>query len=339
VFDTLLRRVEAIPGVESAALLRGLPMDVNGVAIVVDGGGPQEGSTLEAAAIAAAPGFFETLGIPLIHGREFDARDRADSPRVAVITERMARQYFGAVNAVGRRFRAANDPGSWTEVIGVVRDTGTGDLDNDVLDPVGPIFYTSYIQSGALPTTVVARVVGDAAPLVAAMERELRAVDITLPVMTAQTMAQKLESSQAAPNAIATLFGALGGLGLVLASIGLYAVVAFAVARRSREIGIRMALGAQSQQVVWSIARGVAGLVGVGTGAGLALLLLVMLVMRAGSGTANIGIGSVSVYRPNVDPVALLAIAAISAVVGVAAAFVPGRRAARMDPLVALRHE
>ena len=339
VFDELLGRIRAIPGVESAALLRGLPMEVNGVAIVVDSGDGQPGSTLEAAAITAAPGFFDTLRIPLLHGRVFDVRDRADAPRVAVITERMARQYFGAVNAVGRRFRSPNDPNSWTAVIGVVHDTGTGDFDEDVLDPVGPVFYTSYIQSGALPTTVIARTFGEAAPLVAAMQRELRAIDITLPVMTAQTMAQKLAGSLAIPNGIATLFGALGGLGLVLASIGLYAVVAFTVARRSREIGIRMALGARSQQVVWSIARGVAGLTGFGTGIGLVLLVLVMLVMRAGGGSADIGIGSVTVYRPSIDPVGLLAIAAVTALVGVAAAFGPARRAARMHPLVALRHE
>jgi ABC-type antimicrobial peptide transport system permease subunit len=339
LFDELLRRIAAIPGVQSAALLRGLPMDVNGVGIVVDSGDGQQGSTLEAATIAAAPGFFDTLRIPLLHGRVFDERDRAGAPRVAVISERMARQYFGAVNAVGRRFRPVNDPNSWAEVIGVVRDTGTGDFDDDVLDPIAPLFYTSYLQSSALPTTVVARTSGDAAPLVAAMQRELRAVDIQLPVMTAQTMAQKLAGSLAILNGIASLFGALGGLGLVLASIGLYAVVAFAVARRSREIGIRMALGARSQQVVWSIARGVAGLIGVGTGIGLVLLVLVMLAMRAGSGSADIGIGNLSMYQPSIDPVALLAIAGVTAVVGVAAAFVPGRRAARMDPLVALRHE
>ena len=338
LYDDLRRRIEAIPGVQSAALLRGLPMEPTGVSIVVDGAVGQTQSGLEAARIAAGPGFFDALRIPLLYGRVFDARDRADTPRVAVITDRMARQYFGAVDAVGRRFRMQNDPNSWTEVIGVVRDTGTGDLDDDVLDPVGPLFYNSYTQERA-PTTVIARTSGDAAPLVAAMQRELRAVDVTLPVVTAQTMAQKLENAQAAPKGIATLFGALGGLGLVLASIGLYAVVAFAVARRSREIGIRMALGARSQQVVWSIARGVAALIGVGTGIGLVLLVLVMLVMRAGSGSADIGIGSLSVYRPSIDPLALLTIAAVTALVGVAAAFVPGRRAALMDPLVALRHE
>jgi ABC-type antimicrobial peptide transport system permease subunit len=171
------------------------------------------------------------------------------------------------------------------------------------------------------------------------MQRELRAVDVSLPVMTATTMAQTLEQAQTAPTVIATFLGALAGLGLVLSSIGLYAVVAFAVTRRSREIGIRMALGARSQQVVWSIARSVAGMISVGTAIGLGLSVLLMLLMRTSSGEANIGIGNLSVYRPTIDPVALLAIAAVTTAVGVVAAFVPGRRAARMDPNVALRHQ
>jgi predicted permease len=339
VYEELLRRIAAVPGVQSAALLQGLPMEVQGAGpIVVEGATSETGSPL-AAMIWAGPGFFETMRIPLVHGRGFDARDRADTPRVAVITDTMARQVFGAVDAVGRRFRRQAEPTSWTEVIGVVRDTGTGDFDNDVVDPVGPIFYGSYTQAGLPPTTVIARTSGDAGALVAAMQRELRAVDITLPVMAARTMAQQLENSQAAAKGVATLLGVLGGLGLVLASIGLYAVVAFAVAGRSREIGIRMALGARSQQVVWSIARGVAGLIAVGTSIGLVLSVLVMLALRASPGGGNIGVGNIAVYRPNIDPVALLAIAAVTVAVGVAAAFVPGRRAALMDPLVALRHE
>jgi ABC-type antimicrobial peptide transport system permease subunit len=225
-------------------------------------------------------------------------------------------------------------------VIGVVRDTGTRGLSpDDVLARQPSQFYRSYTQAGLVPATVIARTSGDAAALLGAMQRELRAVDVTLPVITAQTMAQDLERSQAAPKVIATFLGALGGLGLVLASIGLYAVVAFAVARRSREIGIRMALGARSQQVVWSINRGVAGLIGVATSIGLVLTVLIVLALRATPGSADIGIGSMDVYRPNLDPVALVAIAAVTAVVGVAAAFVPARRAVRMDPLMALRHE
>jgi ABC-type antimicrobial peptide transport system permease subunit len=309
------------------------------VPIVVDRATGEQGSEVEAAVIEAGPGFFDTLRIPLLSGRVFDARDRANTPRVAVITDRMARQYFGEVNAVGRRFRLQNDLSSWTEVVGVVRDTGTGDFDDDVLDPIVPPYYRSYTQTGAPPTTVIARTSGNAAALVAAMQRELRALDMTLPVVTASTMAQKLEQSQAPPKAVAMFLGVLGGLGLVLASIGLYAVVAFAVARRSREIGIRMALGARSHQVVWSIARGVAGLIGIGTGIGLFLSLLAMLALRAWSGSGDIGIGSISVYRPNIDPVPLLAIVAVTAIVGVVGVFMPARRAARMHPLVALRRD
>jgi len=337
--DDLLRRIEAIPGVESAALMSGLPMASTGMPIVVDSATGQPGSEVEAAMLEAGPGFFDTMRIPLLYGRVFDARDRADSPRVAVITEAMSRKYFGAVDAVGRRFRLQSDPNSWTEVIGIVRDTGTGDFEDDILDPIAPPYYRSYTQSGAQATTVLARTSRDAASLVAAMQRELRAVDITLPVITAKTMAQRLEESQAVPAVAATFLAILAGLGLLLASIGLYAVVAFAVARRSREIGIRMALGARSQQVVSSIARGVAALIGVGTGIGLVLSVLLMLALRTSSGSADIGIGSMTVYRPSIDPLALLAIAAVTALVGVAAAFVPARRAARMHPLVALRHE
>jgi ABC-type antimicrobial peptide transport system permease subunit len=289
--------------------------------------------------IEAGPGFFETLKIRSLYGRVFDARDRAGTPRVAVITERMARKYFGAPDAVGRRFRLENEPEGWTEVIGVVPDTGTGDFNDDVIAPVAPAYYRSYLQTGAPPTTVIARTAGDAGALVAALQGELHAVDVTLPVVTASTMSQKLERSQAAPKAVATFLGVLGGVGLALAGIGLYAVVAFAVARRSREIGIRMALGARSHQVVSSVARGVAGLMGIGTGVGLLLSALLTVALRAASGPGDIGIGRISVYRPGIDRVAPLVIAAVTAVVGVAAAFVPARRAVRLDPLVALRHE
>jgi ABC-type antimicrobial peptide transport system permease subunit len=281
------------------------------------------------------PGYFDTLSIPILFGRALDERDRRETPRVAVISETMARQYFGtgsAANAVGRRFRLERDTGAnaWIEVVGVARDTRT-----DLIDPKPQVFYRSFAQWDLPPTTVLARTSLDAAGLVGAMQRELRAVNTTLPVISAQTMAQHLEESLVAPKAVATFLAALGTLGLCLAGIGLYAVVAFAVSRRSREIGIRMALGARSQQVVWTIAREVALLVGVGTGAGLALTLLAILALRA----VTVPTPGISVYRPTADPLALLSIAGFMAMVGLAAAYLPARRAAKMDPLSALRRD
>ena len=217
----------------------------------------------------------------------------------------------------------------------MVRDTGTADLSGDLVDPTPQLFYRSFTQWDLPPTTVLARTSLDAAGLVGAMQRELRAVNVTLPVISAKTMAQHSRNRCVAPKAVATFLGALGALGLCLAGIGLYAVVAFAVSRRSREIGIRMALGARSQQVVWTVAREVAVLVGVGTGVGLILSLLAILALRA----VTVPTPGISLYRPTADPVALLAIAAFMAMVGLAAAYLPARRAARMDPLAALRHD
>lgn len=217
----------------------------------------------------------------------------------------------------------------------MARDTGTADLQGDLLDPTPQLLYRSFAQWDVPPTTVLARTSFDAASLVGVMQRELRAVNATLPVISAKTMAQYLEESLVAPKAAATFLGGLGTLGVFLAGIGLYAVVAFAVSRRSREIGIRMALGARSQQVVWTVAREVALLVGVGTGAGLALTVMAILALRA----VTVSTPGISLYRPTADPLALLSLAAFMAMVGLAAAYVPARRAARMDPLAALRRD
>jgi predicted permease len=328
MYQEVRRRIAAIPGVESVALTRGLPMRMTGQRLVVDGAAG--GSSRRAGMFWAGPEFFETLQIPLIDGRTFDARDRAGTPRVAVINETMAREYFGSVNAVGRRFRMESPADSWMEVVGVVRDTGA-----DLHDPVPHVFYRSFTQSDTLPTTVVARTSQAAGTLLPVMQRELRAVDATLPVISARTMAQDRQDALRGSQAIAMALGGLGMLGVVLASIGLYAVVAFVVARRSREIGIRMAIGARGPHVIWNVTRGVAGLVGAGTAVGLALTIAATLALRAAYAPAP----GVSLYRPAIDPVALLAIAFFMGLVGVAAAFVPARRAALTDPLAALRQD
>ncbi len=330
LYDELRRRMAAIPGVEATALSPGLPIAMTARRLVLEGSAGDEASAVPAQAIAAGPGYLETLRIRLLHGRTFDARDRRDSPRVAVISETMARGYFGTVDAVGRRFRLESQPGSWIEVIGVAGDLGT-----DVAEPHPQQFYLSFAQSDELPNTVLARTSQDAAGLLVAMQRVLREVDATLPVTAARTMAQAREEARRGSQAITAALATLGTLGLVLASVGLYATIAFAVARRSREIGIRLALGAPATRVVWSVTQGIAGLVGIGTALGLASSALATILLRAAYAPAP----GVSLYRPSLDPVALLAIAGIVVLVGVAAAFVPARRAALLDPLTALRRD
>jgi predicted permease len=342
VFEEIRRRIDAIPGVQSAVLTRGLPMQEVGVPIVVEGTappGPGVASTF-AGAIWAGPGYFDMLRIPILFGRALDERDHQDATRVAVISETMARQYFGAGNpadALGRRFRIEWDTNAniWIEVVGVARDTGTADLQGDLVDPTPQLFYRSFTQWDLPPTTVLARTALDAAGLVGAMQRELRTVNPALPVLSAKTMMQYLEESLVTSKMIAMFFGVLGALGLCLAGIGLYAVVAFAVSRRSREIGIRMALGARSEQVVWTVAREVSLLIGAGTLTGIALTLMAILALRAVTVTTP----GISLYRPAADPLALFSVAIFMATVGLAAAYVPARRAARMNPLVALRRD
>jgi putative ABC transport system permease protein len=337
------RRVGALPGVEASAQTRGLPMQVTGLAIVVEGEAPTSARPAPrrlAGAIWAGPAYFDVLRIPILFGRALDARDRRETRRVAVISETMARQYFGAsdvATAVGRRFRLERDIAAdgWMEVVGVARDTGTADRPGDLVDPEPQVFFRPFAQWDVAPTTVIARTALDASTLAGAMQREVRAVDPALPVVAARTMAQHLDASLAGPRAVVTFLAGLGLLGLALAGIGLYAVVAFAVARRSREIGIRTALGARPGQVVSAVAGDVAVLLGVGTGIGLLVTLLATQALRA----ATIPAPGLSLYRPTADPLALAGIAAFMLAVGLAAAAVPARRATRVDPLTALRHD
>jgi predicted permease len=333
VYEDLRRRVAAIPGVQRAMLTRGQPMAANGLPLIIEGAAGGQ-TPVGAASIWAGPGFFDTLRIPILFGRAIDERDRSGAPLAAVVSESMARQYFGDVNAVGRRFRIDQDA-NWIEVVGVARDTGTTDRGGDLVDPQPQLFFRPFGQLNLSPDTVVARTSLDDAALVGAMQRELLAVDPALPIVSAMTLAQGLDQSLAPVQAVAAFLGALGVLGLSLAGIGLYAVIAFAVSRRSREIGIRMAMGARSREVAMGVAREVAVLLGVGAGVGMTLAAVVILAMRAFSNPA----AGLVLYSPTFDPVAMLAITGFIAAVGVAAAFVPARRAARMNPLTALRHD
>jgi hypothetical protein len=307
--------------------------------IVIEGAAGTGGQIARPSAIWTGPGFFDTLQIRILYGRALDERDRAGAPRAAVVSESMARRYFGDVNAVGRRFRPALSQDGWMQVVGVARDAAMADLSDELVDPQPHLYYRSIEQWDVTPNVLVARSARGSAPLVRSMQTELARVDARLPVLTATTMQQILDDSLLIARGSTMFFAAIGVLGLCLAGIGLYAVIAFAVTRRAREIGIRMALGADSRQVVRSVALEVGTLVAVGMAVGLGCSLLGILALRVGGTNAVTGVANVSFFQPSVDPVAMSVIAMFTAIVGLAAAFVPARRAAHMDPLIALRHD
>jgi ABC-type antimicrobial peptide transport system permease subunit len=322
-----------VPGVEAAAIGYGLPMETAAVPIFTDTDALTERPRTSASSIWAGPGFFDVLNIPILYGRAFDDRDAAGSPHVAVLTESMARAYFNDVNAVGRRFRVQT--GESIEVVGIAKDTGTADLQGDLVSPTKRLFYRPYVQWNRTPNTILARSSLASTTLVGSMQRELRQLNAMLPVLSALTMERYLRQSLVTLQAAALMLAGLGAVGIALASIGLYAIVAYSVNRRTREIGIRVALGARHAQVIWSITRSVAVVLGAATLTGIGVFVLVIQSLRSSASPAP----GITLYQPDVNPLVLAAIAALMGVVGIAAAYIPARRAARIDPASALRYD
>ena len=278
LYETWRTRVAALPGVESATLAAGPPTGgLDGPfstrEIEVDGYTPADDEFVRGRWTWAGPGHFETLGLPPLYGRTFTEFDRPETPGVVVINEVMARRYFGTPNAVGGRFRvvarsgeAETGAGVELEVVGVVPDT----RDWVLRDPL-PSFYRSSSQGDGLTPTVVARTALDPVSLLPLMRQTLRDLGGELPVLRARTMPEHVAAALGQSRAAGAFLSGLGALGLGLASLGLYAVMAFGVSRQAREIGIRRALGAGRTHVVWTVSRSVATLLGVGLTIGLGL--------------------------------------------------------------------
>ncbi len=341
LYEELRSRIDALPGVEAATRAMGPPIGgfYASRAIAVDGYVPARDEELRARWGWAGPGYFETIGIPMMYGRTFSEFDTPETMPVAVINEMMARRYFGTPDAVGRRFRIGEAPqlsdaasGIELEVVGVVPTVRTA-----VLDTVEPMFYRSFDQSPAATSTIVVRTAGAPDALLQSMQRTVRELDARLPVIGVATMAQYVSDSLGIPRAAAGLLAGLGALGLALASVGLYAVVAFAVSRRALEIGIRMALGAQRRQVIWTMSRDVATLLGLGLAVGLGLSWGAIRALGALSAELSEA-PNLDVSGPDADALTFVVVALLMTGIGLAATFFPARRAARTDSLSALRH-
>jgi putative ABC transport system permease protein len=324
MFEDLRRRIAALPGVESAFVTTGLPVDGEfEKEFRLDAG--KDGESFQVEGRSAGPGYFQTLGIPVLFGRVFDERDSPESPEAIVVSEAFARRFFGAPNAVGKRLRFADADTRPVEIVGVVGNARSIDF---VADAPKKSFYRSDAQIGVMPTTIVARGSQNDAGLVGLLQQEVRRLHPELPVTNAMTMKQRQEKELALFRIAAVSLGALGALGLLLAGVGLYAVVSYAVAQRTNELGIRIALGARPGDLSRLVVRDVTALVVAGIAIGSALSWTGVTILE--SAVAQI----LGVSPLTLAPVALLIVAC-----GAAAAYVPARRAVLTDPIAAIRHQ
>jgi predicted permease len=277
---------------------------------------------------AISPGYLETLGVPVLLGRDFTAGDQGSSLKVAILNETAARFYFGNTNPIGGKVRFTNYPRHdlLYEVVGVVRDT----LHDNLRDPASRFIYLPVPQAVEPIRRIglAARCAGDAARFSEQVRRQMESAHPALLVASASTMEKQIEQTLLRERLVATLSTAFGTVALVLASIGLYGILAYAVTRKTNEIGIRMALGATRSGVVWMIVREGFALAGGG------ILIGVPVVFAIGQ-VAKALLYGVEPF----DPLALASAALLLLVLAGVAAILPGRRASLLDPSTALRRE
>ena len=269
-------------------------------------------------------GYFETMGVPIVEGRAFTDADRPDTPRVAVVNETFARRYWPGQSAIGKTFRTRGSDGPLFEIVGVSADHKVLTLS----ERPTPFLHVSRSQRPSSYAAIIARTRGDADALLRDMRRELLALEPNLVFVENQTMEAEVDATLFPMRASAWLVSGIGLVAMLLAAIGLYGVIAYSVARRTREIGIRVALGARPGAVVGLVMRqgllvALAGLV--------AGCLLAAVAARVIAG-ALYGVSSA-------DPVSWLAAAAVLLVASAFANLVPAWRAAHVDPCEALRTE
>jgi predicted permease len=319
-----LERVKSLPGVESAALVNPrLPFDVNfsTSSVRIDGktyAPDDRGDVI--ATVAVSPDYFHTLGIPLVEGRGFTDGDRQGAPLVAVVNQTMARQFWPE-GAIGRTFQLPFNKQT-VQVVGVVRDHRLF----TVAERPAPYIHFAAAQRPSGYNYVVAYTRGDAQQLLGALRRELLAMEPGLVFIGSSTMDASVMMSLLPQRVAALLATGFGAVGTVLAAIGLYGVIAFSVARRTREIGVRVAVGADRGDVLRLIVRQGSILVAIGAGTGLLLAAVAASALRG----VLYGVGSF-------DALAWTAAVGIMLGAAVAANLVPTRRALRIDPVLALR--
>lgn len=324
-FQQVVRRIENLPSVKSAAASNALPL--SGAEEVDDfeiEGQPKRapGATQTANFRWVTPDYFHTLQIPLQRGRVFTERDKKDAPPVAVIDETMARLYFPGVDPIGQRFK---DSHQLIEIVGVVGDVRHAPREKK---PV-PHIYFSHAQRAIGDMTVAVRSAGtQPAALLSAIRHEIEKVDPNVPIAQIRTMQQMVSSAVAPARFTMALLSAFAGIALLLASVGIYGVLAYSVNQRRREIGIRMSLGAQRRDVLRLF-----------LSQGMTVTLLGIVLGLGGAWAVTRIIRNLLYSVSPTDPLIFLFVSVVFAAVAFIASFVPARKASRLNPIVALRSE
>ncbi len=339
-YRQVVERVEALPGVESATLARTVALgggaSVRGLMIEgrealdndlrsdTGAGGTALDNPNVVNVNTIGMKYFQTMGIRPIRGRDFTPQDTADRPGIVIVNETFAARHFAGEEAIGRRLSLRGQRGPWLEIVGVVSDSKYITLG----ERATPFVYLPLGQNHETGMVLHVRTTGDPANLVNTVRSEIQSLDRNLPVPGVAPMTELLDTSLYAARMGAVLLGAFGLLALLLASVGLYGVMSFSVARRTREIGVRMALGAQTRDVLGLVLREGMTLVGVGVGLGV-----------LGAVAATRILAGFLYDVSTLDVATFAAIPVALAVVALAACYIPARRATKVDPMVALRYE
>ncbi|PWT90959.1 MAG: hypothetical protein C5B56_04580, partial [Proteobacteria bacterium] len=326
-YRQVLDRVAEVPGVESASGINHLPLagDLWTFGYTVEGQSPPPPAQEPSAAFRIAfPGYFGTMRIPILRGRDFTAHDTADAARVAIVNEAMAHRQWPGGDAIGKRIRVGNGE-QWYTIVGVVKNVEQGVWGRA---PDDEFYFPQWQNPEDIQRylTLVVRTAGDPKAMTAPVQSAIAALDRDLPIEDVASMQQVVDRAVWQPRFSTTLLAAFAGLALVLAAIGIYGVMSNDVARRTPEIGIRMALGARPGDVLRSVLGQGAKLTAIGAAAGLAGAVVLTRYLRA------------LLYSVSpTDPLVLGAAAAVLAAVAMAAVWLPARRATKVDPIEALR--
>jgi macrolide transport system ATP-binding/permease protein len=323
----LLERVRSLPDVQYAGLSNSVPLSLsmNNNPIYVEGQPEQSGANVPMAMNSwATAGFLSAMGTRLLEGRDFTEQDGESNRPVAIVNETFARRFWPDQSALGKRYSHAGSAGPWIEVVGVIEDGKYFSLSED---PTPFVYsYLNPLDGGDL--TMVVRTAGEPQSAMGAIRREFQQLDAALPVYNVKTMVEHMSVAYFPARLAATLLGCFGLLALLLAAIGIFGVMSYAVTQRTREIGIRMALGAQA-----------GGILKLVVGEGLKLATFGMAIGLAGA-IAGTRLMSSLLYGVNaLDVVTFAGVSLLLALVALLACYIPARRAMRVDPLVALRCE